>query len=63
MDLFEIRRQVDLNNRQIEEIMKPNSFVLNSVIRDLLNENAKLRELCTHKFENGFCIYCDKENI
>ncbi len=61
MHPLEIRKQIDFNNKQIEEVMKPNSFVLNSIVRDLLNENVELQNKCLHDFINGFCIYCDKE--
>ena len=61
MNGVEIRAAIDANNKMIQDIMSPNTFILNNVIRDLLNENHKLQELCSHQFEEGFCIFCDKE--
>lgn len=54
----EIKAIVEENNRTIETLMKPNQFVLNNMIRDLLEANAKLQRQCPHKFLNGYCEYC-----
>ena len=61
MTNVEIRRQVDSNNRIMADAMKPNQFILNSVVRDLLKENELLQAQCTHEYQDGYCIYCDKE--
>lgn len=56
----EIRKQINKNNETIVELMKPNQFILNTVVRDLLFENQELQKKCPHEFdEAGFCIYCD----
>lgn len=41
--------------------MKPNVFTLNNQIRDLIEENGQLQAQCPHKFKDGYCIYCYKE--
>lgn len=56
-----IRLKIDENNKTIEKLIKPNQFVLNKEISKLLEENKKLQEQCAHTYENGKCIYCDKE--
>ena len=57
----EIRKKIDENNEIIERILKPNQFTLNNTVSKLLKENRELQEKCEHYFENGYCIYCDKE--
>ena len=61
MRLNEIREKINNNNKIIESLLTPNQFTLNNTISELLAENRKLQGLCTHKFEDGYCIYCDKE--
>lgn len=62
MNNLEIKEKIDLNNKIIQDIMSPNIFVLNNTINELLRENEELQAQCTHVFdENGFCIYCYKE--
>ena len=63
MNNLEIKEKIDLNNKIIQEIMSPNVFVLNNTINELLQENEKLQAQCKHEFDdNGYCIYCYKEN-
>ena len=57
----EIREKIDANNLAIELLLTPNNFVLNTAIRDLIKENLELQDMCPHKFVNGVCCYCDKE--
>lgn len=57
----EIRKKINENNTAIEKLMNPGKFVLNKEILTLLNENRSLQKLCSHVFEKGKCIYCDKE--
>ena len=59
MNGFQIRKQIDKNNAEINQGFKPEVFVLNTQVAKLIQENKKLREQCEHKFENGVCIYCD----
>ena len=62
MNNIEIRKEIDKNNHLIERAMTPNIFVLNGVVKELLMENEKLQNMCTHDIvEDGFCLYCDKE--
>lgn len=56
-----IKEQIDRNNALIEKIMTPNVFTLNNTVADLLQENAELQKKCTHEFEDGYCVYCYKE--
>lgn len=56
-----IRQKIDENNKRINSILRPDVFVLNEEVKELLDENRKLQQECKHCFENGVCIYCDKE--
>lgn len=58
---IEIKERIDSNNKLIEDLMKPNTFILNNTIRQLLQENADLQDQCQHDFDEGFCVYCYKE--
>jgi hypothetical protein len=58
---LEIKKRIDENNKIIESLMTPNIFSLNNTIADILSENKKLQSECKHEFEDGFCIYCYKE--
>lgn len=57
----EIKEKIDFNNMLLESILTPNKFTLNNTVADLLRENDELQKQCTHKFEDGYCIYCYKE--
>ena len=61
MQGLEIKKRIDENNKIIESLMTPNIFSLNNTVSDLLTENRELQRHCTHTFENGYCIYCYKE--
>lgn len=54
----EIEKLVTFNNKKIEEMLDPSTFVLNSEINELLEENKELRKQCPHVFEQGICIFC-----
>lgn len=58
MHNIEIKEKIDSNNKLIEDLMKPNMFVLNNTIKQLLQENADLQKNCSHEFEDGYCLYC-----
>lgn len=60
MNNQQIKEKIDWNNRQIESLLNPNIFTLNNAVSELLKENDKLQELCTHEFEDGYCKYCYK---
>lgn len=61
MNNFEIKQRIDQNNKVIQELLTPSSFVLNNTISELLKENEELQKQCKHEFEDGYCIYCYKE--
>lgn len=54
----EIERLITFNNKKIEELLDPSTFVLKPEVEALLEENKRLREQCPHVFENGICIFC-----
>lgn len=57
----EIRSKINKNNKIVQAMFNPNQFVLNNTILKLLEENKELQAQCNHVFDNGYCIYCDKE--
>lgn len=59
MESSQIKKKIDENNRKIEQIFNPATFILNEEIQALLKENETLRAECAHEFdENGICIFC-----
>ena len=61
MTNLEIHNKIDANNKIIESVFSPNIFTLNNTVKDLLKENEELQKQCTHEFQEGYCIYCYKE--
>lgn len=61
MTNLEIHERIERNNKIIEDCFSPNVFTLNNTVKNLLKENEELQNQCTHEFENGYCIYCYKE--
>lgn len=60
----EIRKKIDANNALMEKVLTPNTFTLNNLVSDLLEENRELQTKCTHEIdEEGFCIWCDLQVI
>ena len=57
----EIAKKINENERKIESLLNPAQFILSKEIRDLLDENMELKEQCPHKFVNGICEFCHKE--
>lgn len=53
----EIKKKIDENNNEIQNLINGN-FVLNKDILRLLDENKKLREACKHEYVHGICKYC-----
>lgn len=53
-----IKDIITANNKKIEELITPGTFVLNKEIVRLQEQNAQLRAQCKHEFENGFCKWC-----
>lgn len=62
MTNLEIHQRIDNNNKIIQSLFTPNSFVLNNTIKDLIKENEDLQKQCTHEYVNGYCVYCYKES-
>lgn len=58
MTNLEIKKQIDLNNKLIKEVMNPSEFTLNNTVAELLTENKRLQGMCKHHFVEGFCEYC-----
>lgn len=63
MNGVDIRKKIDANNLQIERLLAPNVFTLNNTIAKLLKENAELQAKCVHVFQDGYCIFCDMEEV
>lgn len=60
----QIKRYIDYNNTQIENILDPSIHTLNSEIIKLLELNDELRTKCPHEDDGfGFCKYCQEEII
>lgn len=57
----EIKEKITFNNHMIEKLLDPAVFILQPEIEVYLKENEELRQMCAHKFENGVCVYCGKE--
>lgn len=57
----DIKMQIDYNNQIIEGLLSPNKFTLNNTVAQLLKENEELQKQCEHNYQNGYCIYCYKE--
>lgn len=58
---LDIKKKIDKNNTLIESLVTPNVFTLNNTVAELLKENEILRKNCPHEYEDGYCIYCYKE--
>lgn len=59
---LEIKQRIDLNNKIIQDSLTPNVWTLNNTVNELLKENNELQSICPHEYdEDGFCIYCYKE--
>lgn len=52
--------RVNQIEEEIQEAFDPSTFVLNKKVETLTQELYTLRKKCTHKYENGKCIYCGK---
>lgn len=64
MTKHEIRKKIDANNALMEKVLSPNTFTLNNIVSDCLEENRKLQSICQHEVdEDGFCIWCDLQVI
>ena len=61
MNGLQIKKEIDFRNKLIEEALTPNVFTLNNTVAGLLKEISKLQEQCPHEWDNGYCIYCNKQ--
>lgn len=52
----EIRDKINYNNQKIKELLE--KFILTDEIKNLTQENHKLRTICEHNFVDGICEYC-----
>ena len=57
---IQIKEKIDHYNELIEKCFYPNKFTLNNCIVEMTEEIKKLQTICSHEFENGYCIYCYK---
>lgn len=53
-----IKNLIEKNNETIRAILDPNVFTLNNTVKELLQQNAELQEICPHNFVDGYCVYC-----
>ena len=60
---LEIKEKIDLNNKLIENALKPNQFTLNNVVAGLMLEIDSLQAQCPHEYDEGYCIYCYKREV
>lgn len=56
-----IKKKIEENNKRIEQLLEPNSFILNTQIAEILSENKALQDKCYHVFIDERCEYCGKE--
>lgn len=54
----QVRELILFNNKKIEELLDPSTFVLKPEVEQLLKKNEQLRKECPHVYQNGECIYC-----
>ena len=57
----EIRDKINFIYTEIDKISERDTFVLNENIKRLYERLNEIQNKCEHEFENGICIYCDKE--
>lgn len=61
MNGIEIFNLITEKKAQLEDLVDPTTFVLNPKAQEVMNEIYELQEECPHKFANGECKYCGKE--
>lgn len=57
----EIFSLVTKKRQRIEELFDPTTFVLNKEVEVLQQDIAELQKECPHKYDEGVCKYCGKE--
>ena len=61
MNGIEIFNLVSEYKARLEDLVDPTTFVLNPEAQKIMNEIHELQEECPHKFVDGECKYCGKE--
>jgi len=57
----DIAQKILYNEQKIKELIDPSTFILQPEVQKLMEENARLRSICEHEFdENGICVICGK---
>ena len=59
----EIFSLVTKKRQRIEELFDPTTFVLNKEVAALQQDIAELQKECPHKYNEGVCEYCGKEEV
>ena len=59
----QIKAQIQANNLKIRSLVQTSKGVLNYEVAKLIQQNRDLQNMCPHTFENGLCVYCDKQEI
>ena len=57
----EIRDKIIFNNQKIQSLLDPSVFVLQPEVQKYLEDNEYLKTICSHKYENGVCVYCGSQ--
>jgi hypothetical protein len=57
----EIYTLMTVKRAALEDLIDPATFVLNPEAQKLMNEITELQSECPHKFVDGECKYCGKE--
>ena len=57
----EIFSLISKKKQRIEELFDPTTFVLNKEVEALQQDIAELQKECPHRFYEGVCKYCGKE--
>ncbi len=56
----EIKEKVNFNNKKIQELLDPTTFILQPEVQKYIEDNEYLKTICPHEFVNGKCIICEK---
>ena len=61
MTYNEIRKKIDFLKNENTQLITSGFFILNKKIEENFEEIKKIQSQCDHNYNNGICIYCDKE--
>lgn len=59
----EIKKQIDDLYLELEDLVIPDSFILNPKIAIITQKITKLQEQCKHNFVDGICEFCYLEEF